>query len=57
MLGLRAFACTSCETVYALPAASEACARCGCGAFETLTDADGASEYFAGAMVDREEEY
>jgi predicted nucleic acid-binding Zn-ribbon protein len=51
MLGLRTFACTQCDTVYALPDAPEACARCGENRFEPVGAEGGAAAYFSAAMV------
>jgi rubredoxin len=52
MLGVRAFACESCETVYSGPAEPETCDRCGSDRFADLTATLSRDAYF---LPDRSE--
>jgi len=50
MLGPRYLACTQCETVFAVPADTETCGRCGADDLEALPAGAGATAYFSSAM-------
>ena len=51
MLGLRFFACSQCETVYAVPEGTDECSRCDGGRLAELPSDSRAGAYFSGAMA------